>query len=612
MSNRIDFRHLASFVLACQNQTVSGTAREMGVSTSTLSVILHSLERNLELKLFERHGRFLRPLPTAFWLFQHATALLHAESFACSTVTRLCEPKKRIHLRLSLKFTLGRFSRALSRTVEAMLHAAPDTCFDFGFLNGDFHPLPDHGSQTAAPEAKAETEIIIGYSGQASDEKSIPLFDDSWVALSLNDAPEDLSGSQQPLVVVRMHQVLLDDVFAYAGRHGLSNRLSMVAEQPVDLLALPAHLPGSVILVPQSMLGDRLGWTPPRVNLLEPALSSRISARIVGPDHGHARLFIDRLKDELEAPAANAVFSPILTAQQIHYFNLTLQTGGISATARAAKVTQPTVSHKIQSLEAALGQKLFDRSPSGMEVSSAGRVLAPLSQEIEARLNAILSGRRSIAASTQSALAIGFLPSSGHDSAMTAVFSDALTTLRQGFPDCRLTIVEDTNAALHEAIRAGELNLAVVGSVVPSFARVKLGPSEQLSVVANPSFKLGGHTDIPLSEACALPLVLGAQFLSIHAAFADAAAELRLHINQVVEAGSLPLAISMVRRAPLCTVLPASSVRHDVAQGRLTSTPIAERLSTGNLAVIFSGQRELSELERAAVRALAGAFSASG
>jgi DNA-binding transcriptional LysR family regulator len=297
-----------------------------------------------------------------------------------------------------------------------------------------------------------------------------------------------------------------------------------------------------------------------------------------------------------------------LTARQIRYFNITLQASGISAAARSAHLTQPTISLQIQKMEAALGCILLERSSSGVEITSAGRLLAPLASEIEALLNAILSNRRSVAAFTQSAVAIGFLPSSGHDSAMTAQFADALTLLRRNHPECRLTLVEDTNAALHEAIGSGELNLAVVGSVEGSFARVMLGKSEHLSVVANPALGLAGRPNIALSEACALPLVLGPQFLTIHAAFANAAAERRLHINQVIEAGSIPLAISMTRRAPLCTVLPASSVRNDVAAGRLTVTPIAERLSIGNLAVIFSGERELSEIERAAVRALATAF----
>ena len=75
-----------------------------------------------------------------------------------------------------------------------------------------------------------------------------------------------------------------------------------------------------------------------------------------------------------------------------------------------------------------------------------------------------------------------------------------------------------------------------------------------------------------------------------------------------MEVGSLPLAIAMVRRAPICTVLPVSSVQQDVGDGRLTATAIAEDVVTGKLSVIFSAERSLSAAERAIVTALVAAF----
>jgi DNA-binding transcriptional LysR family regulator len=68
----------------------------------------------------------------------------------------------------------------------------------------------------------------------------------------------------------------------------------------------------------------------------------------------------------------------------------------------------------------------------------------------------------------------------------------------------------------------------------------------------------------------------------------------------------------MVRRAPICTVLPASSVRQDLAMGRLRARPISEDVISGNLAVIFSGERTLSDAERSIVQELVAAFGKAG
>ncbi|MGO7998315.1 hypothetical protein ACC734_39125, partial [Rhizobium ruizarguesonis] len=63
-----------------------------------------------------------------------------------------------------------------------------------------------------------------------------------------------------------------------------------------------------------------------------------------------------------------------------------------------------------------------------------------------------------------------------------------------------------------------ELNLAIVGVVQTQMTRIHLGPSERISVVANPALNLAGRTEIPLAEVCGFPLVLGIKHLSIHQA----------------------------------------------------------------------------------------------
>ncbi|WP_152971360.1 LysR family transcriptional regulator, partial [Rhizobium ecuadorense] len=83
------------------------------------------------------------------------------------------------------------------------------------------------------------------------------------------------------------------------------------------------------------------------------------------------------LKKNLEAMEANIVFRPQLTARQLHYFNLAHLSGGISAAARAAHVTQPSVSIQIQKIEAVVGQPLFERRRNGAESTKAGKALLP-------------------------------------------------------------------------------------------------------------------------------------------------------------------------------------------------------------------------------------------
>ena len=136
---RIDFRQLAAFVLACQNERIGDTARELDLSISTLSVSLRSLERSLGLALFLRKGNYLVPAPAAFWLFQRATSLLHAESLV-RAMAREEFPSAEIAVEVHLSFNIGRFAKALSRTVEDMYTSEPRAAVDFRFAPVDGPP----------------------------------------------------------------------------------------------------------------------------------------------------------------------------------------------------------------------------------------------------------------------------------------------------------------------------------------------------------------------------------------------------------------------------------------------------------------------------------------
>src|SRR6478752_7616172 len=94
--HRIELRQLARFVAACQNATISETARSLAVTPSALSTVLRALETELQLSLFARKGGHLAPLPAGFWLFRRATEVLHAEARLAEAIERDPGQQRRI------------------------------------------------------------------------------------------------------------------------------------------------------------------------------------------------------------------------------------------------------------------------------------------------------------------------------------------------------------------------------------------------------------------------------------------------------------------------------------------------------------------------------------
>lgn len=602
-SPHLELRQLAGFVLACQKPTIGEAARALGVSSSTLSVSLRNLEEALNLKLFRRQGPWLAPLPAAFWLFQQATAVLRSEALALNAA-RGVRPRAQVHVRVDLSFNIGRLSKALGRTVEAMRETAPEVAFDFEFAALQ---APEQAALATCGTEPDLSRIEISYRPRGSDETCDLLLSDDWITVTQTDQHEE-HGVPPPLTVLRLRQPLLDAIRSHAARHGLSDRVGYSPARPRDLGDLLAENPTRMFLLPRSLISNRLGFGQLRIAPLGPALFSDLNARIEGNSDGAAQAFVQRLRQELAEPESDAVFRPVLTARQIVYFNMIHRCGSIAAAARALNVSQPTVSQQIQRMETAVAQPLLTRASGGKPNTTAGALLAPCTMALERRLNAMVAGALDTAAHTQQAVTIGILPSSGHDSEMTTNIARALCAVQQAFPGCRLRVVQASNANLHAAVKADKINLGVVTNAQGHFPRVQLGLTEPLCIVANPHLGLSGQKTISLGDAVQLPLILAPEDLSIHAVFRDAAAGLRMAVNTVIEVGSLPLVIALARLSAVATVLPASSVRADIEAGRLTATLITELLGSGSLSVIFSGERTLSDIERGVIRALSDEF----
>ena len=63
----------------------------------------------------------------------------------------------------------------------------------------------------------------------------------------------------------------------------------------------------------------------------------------------------------------------MLNFNHLYYFHVTAAAGSIKAAADRLGVTQPTVSEQLRMLERSLGVELFERTPTGLKLTAAGR-----------------------------------------------------------------------------------------------------------------------------------------------------------------------------------------------------------------------------------------------
>ncbi|HEY3947968.1 hydrogen peroxide-inducible genes activator [Phenylobacterium sp.] len=145
------------------------------------------------------------------------------------------------------------------------------------------------------------------------------------------------------------------------------------------------------------------------------------------------------------------------TLRQLQYLKLLADHGSFGRAAEAAHVTQPTLSSGIQELEKTLNAPVVDRARSGVILTAVGEealrratvILNETEELVEAAKNAgqPLTGR----------FRLGVIPT-----VAPFLLPRALPLLRQRFPKLRLYLREDLTQRLIAALKAGQLDAALI------------------------------------------------------------------------------------------------------------------------------------------------------
>lgn len=136
-----------------------------------------------------------------------------------------------------------------------------------------------------------------------------------------------------------------------------------------------------------------------------------------------------------------------------HIFLAVARQGSTLAASRSLRVSQSTVSRRIDAFERALGLHLFDRSPAGYGLTPAGTAMVPRAEEIEQAvtraLNTARQNKRAVEGQIRFTTFVGV---------SQTFLSAAIRDFRLAYPDIMVEVVA-TEARLD--LMAGEVDVAL-------------------------------------------------------------------------------------------------------------------------------------------------------
>lgn len=280
--------------------------------------------------------------------------------------------------------------------------------------------------------------------------------------------------------------------------------------------------------------------------------------------------------------------------------------GDLRSFRRAAElcgVSQPALSSQLAGLEEGIGTRLFERDRRRVLPTPAGAQIVDRLRRLLVEADDLVDAARPLADPMTGALRLGILPTIA-----PYLLPDAVRGLRKGFPRLSLRWVEDRTAALVSALRAGDLDGAVVAleSDVGGLEHAEIGRDEFVLAVPPGHVLSRSHGPVRAAELDGEPVLLladGHCFRDQALAFCSRAGADELGFR----ATSLSTLAQMAAGGAGVTLLPRLSVPIENRRGALVVRPFAPPVPARTLALVWRPRSPLAP----ALKPLAAALGES-
>lgn len=143
--------------------------------------------------------------------------------------------------------------------------------------------------------------------------------------------------------------------------------------------------------------------------------------------------------------------------RRLRHFNVLAETLNFSRAAERLHIAQPALSVSIQKLEAELGSRLFERTPSGVVLTGAGQSALVEARRLLYHGEQLQRSVRAAADGTGGRLRVGFV-----GSAIYRVVPTLIPQFRAQYPNVMLVLQEATSASIVSMLNEEALDIGIV------------------------------------------------------------------------------------------------------------------------------------------------------
>jgi DNA-binding transcriptional LysR family regulator len=279
--------------------------------------------------------------------------------------------------------------------------------------------------------------------------------------------------------------------------------------------------------------------------------------------------------------------------RQLEYFVAVAEEASFTKAAARVHVAQPGVSAQVRRLERELGEELLDRSGRAVRLTEVGAAVLPYAR---ATLGAVAAARLAVDELTglmRGRVAVGTVTSS------PSLLPDLLADFHRDHPAVEITLSEANSDRLVEALRAGQLHMALIGlaATTPAGIEIHVVADEPIVAAVRRDDALAARKTITLAALRDRPLISLTPGTGLRSRLDDACAAAGFRPNIAFEASDPQVLAQLAARGLGLAILPESVAR--THPGELRPIAITRPSIRGRLALAWRAEGPISPAARA-------------
>lgn len=240
---------------------------------------------------------------------------------------------------------------------------------------------------------------------------------------------------------------------------------------------------------------------------------------------------------------------------QLRYFLTIVETGSLSKASEVLRISQPSLSQRMNHLEREFGVQLLERGPRGTRLTPTGTAFARDATRLVRQFD-------HLAATARQPLALRGLVAVGLPSGAAKYLAAPLyARMRRDWPGVRLELFESMSGYINELFDRGRMDLTLAYTLSGDYLVGDVPVySEDLYVVGDPGGVLPtGEKTIPVQELTGVPIVAPASHSSLRALIERVLRQHQVEPEVVADVESLGTMVRLAQEGQACALLPLSA-----------------------------------------------------